>query len=217
MDWQAWHHAYADPGSPLSRRLRLIQGHLGEWLDGRPDGQLDVVSVCAGQAHDLVGVLAGRADAGRVRATLIEDDAGNVAAARERIAAAGLGGVAVVQGDAGELATYAGVARADLLLLAGVFGNISDADVRNTIGVLPQLCASGATVIWTRVRAAPDLVPSIREWFAAEQFVERAFHAPDDVLFTVGVHEFQGEPRTRRSAGTIFRFSGRSVPDPSRS
>ncbi|MFC4066890.1 hypothetical protein [Actinoplanes subglobosus] len=38
--------------------------------------------MCAGQGHDVLGVLSRRADAGRVRATLIESDERNVAAAR---------------------------------------------------------------------------------------------------------------------------------------
>jgi len=35
-DWRAWHEAYAQPGSDLSHRLRLLQGELSSWLDGRP-------------------------------------------------------------------------------------------------------------------------------------------------------------------------------------
>jgi hypothetical protein len=48
-------------------------------------------------------VLRRRADAGRVRATLIESDPGNVRAARN--AAAGLPGVRVRAADAGDLAS----------------------------------------------------------------------------------------------------------------
>lgn len=70
----AWHEPYADPGSELSRRLRVVQGHIASWLDGRPGELLTVLSVCAGQGRDLVGVLAGRSDRHRVRATLLELD-----------------------------------------------------------------------------------------------------------------------------------------------
>jgi hypothetical protein len=94
----------------------------------------------------------------------------------------------------------------DLVLMAGVLGNISDDDVRATIAVLPQLCAADATVIWTRTRREPDLTPSIRQWLAAEGFVEQAFTAPDDVLFAVGAHRFTGRPRELTAAGRFFRF-----------
>ncbi|GAA2496459.1 class I SAM-dependent methyltransferase [Winogradskya humida] len=200
-DWLDWHLPYADEQSPLSRRLRLIQHHLTEWLDSKSDAAT-IVSVCAGQGHDLIGVLA----AGPVRAHLIEFDPRNVAAARERIGEAGLDNVTVICADAGDLTTYQDLGRADLVLLAGVLGNISDADVRRTIERVPQLCTKGATVIWTRARRAPDLTPAIRAWFAEAGFAERAFHAPEDVMFTVGVHEFHGEPQPLEPAGTIFRF-----------
>ncbi len=96
--------------------------------------------------------------------------------------------------DAGDPAAYVKAVPADLVLMAGVFGNISDADVRRTIGALPQLCAAGATVIWTRTRRAPDLTPTVRRWLRAAGFIEETFHAPDGVLFYVGVHRFTGVP-----------------------
>ncbi len=201
-DWQAWHLPYADPDSPLSRRLRLVQEHIGAWLDERPYERLTVVSACAGRSHDLLGVLAARDDAHRVRATLIESDPGNAAAARQ----AAPRGVAVVRADAGRLASYAGAVPADLVLLAGVFGNIGD-DVRRTIEALPQLCAAGATVIWTRTRRPPDLTPAVRGWFDAAGFAEQAFEAPGDVLFSVGVHRFTGTPRPLDTAARIFTFT----------
>jgi len=36
--------------------------------------------------------------------------------------------------------------------------------------------------------------------------VERAFHAPDDALFSVGVHRFAGLPRPLQVSGSLFRF-----------
>jgi hypothetical protein len=87
-----WQHRLGE-ASALSQRLRLVQCYIDAWLDERPESTLRVVSVCAGQGNDLVGVLARRPDAGRVRAELIEGDERNVAAAREGVAAAGLAGI----------------------------------------------------------------------------------------------------------------------------
>ncbi len=179
-DWRAWHDAYAQPGSDLSRRLRLLQGELSSWLDEPPGEALTVVSVCAGQGHDLLGVLAARQ--------------------------AGLRQVEIVQADAGALSTYDGLVPADLVLLAGVFGNISDADVRRTIGALPQLCAPGGTVLWTRTRRDPDLTPAVRRWLRDEGFSEQAFLAAADVLFCVGVHRFTGVPQALAAGGKLFQF-----------
>lgn len=205
-DWYDWHAPYADRGSPLSRRLRLIQHHIAAWLDERSDPSLTVVSLCAGQGRDLLEVLASRPDAARVRSHLVEYDQRNVTAAQATIRTAGIPNVTVRHADAGDLATYAGAVPADLVLLAGVLGNISDADAQATISALPQLCAAGATLIWTRTRRAPDLTPAIRRWLAATGFVERAFHAPDDVLFSVGVHQLLGQPQPLDPHGRLFRF-----------
>jgi hypothetical protein len=170
-DWRAWHEPYADASSPLSRRLRLVRRHIGLWLDARQGEALTAVSACAGQGHDLLGVLATRADAHRVRATLLEGDERNVAAAQA--AAANLP---------------------------------NDADVYRTVQALPELCASGATVIWTRSRRAPDLTPTLRCWLKEAGFVEHAFHAPDGVLFSVGVHRFAGVPVPLSLPGRLFQF-----------
>jgi uncharacterized protein (UPF0548 family) len=95
---------------------------------------------------------------------------------------------------------------ADLVLMAGVFGNVSDADVFRTIEALPQLCASGATVIWTRSRRAPDLTPTLRCWLKEAGFGEQAFRAPDGQLFSVGVHRFAGVPVPLSPPGRLFKF-----------
>ena len=205
-DWPAWHEAYDDERSALSRRLRVVQRHIVRWMDERPDAPLTAVSLCAGQGHDLRGALAGRSDAHRIRATLLEYDERNADAARAAFAAAGLRNVAVRQVDAGEPGSYVGAVPADLVLMAGVFGNISDTDVRGTIAALPQLCAPDATVIWTRSRREPDLTPRIRRWLDAAAFAELAFHAPPDVMFSVGVHRFTGTPQPLAARGSLFRF-----------
>ncbi|MEH0927441.1 class I SAM-dependent methyltransferase family protein [Micromonospora sp. CPCC 205558] len=205
-DWYAWHGPYADGDSPLARRLRLVQQHIAAWLDERPDKPRSVVSMYAGQGHDILDVLASRPGAMRVDVTLIEYDPRNVAAARARAAAANLDTVTVMQADAGDLGSYRQAVPADLVIMAGVLGNISDANVHATINALPQLCAAEATVIWTRTRRTPDLTSEVRTWLADAGFAEQAFHAPDGVLFSVGVHRFTGTPQPLASQGKIFEF-----------
>ena len=205
-DWLGWHRAYDDASSPLSRRLRLVQAHITGWLDSRDEAQLTVVSACAGQGQDLLQVLAVRPDAGRVRGTLLETDPANVALAAQAVEHAGLGGIDVVQGDAGDPTSYVDRVPADLVLMAGVFGNIGDADVCRTVAALPQLCAAGATVIWTRTRRAPDFTPTIRRRLTTAGFTELAFDAPDDVLFTVGAHRFMSEPVPLALGSRLFTF-----------
>jgi len=205
--WVAWHEPYDDPDSPLSRRLRCVQGFVTDWLDARSPAQGRIVSACAGQGRDLLDVLAGRDDVARLRARLIESDPVNVAAARKRASVVpGDARIEVVEGDAGLLSAYEGAVPADLVLMCGVFGNISDDDVHRTVASLPMLCARDATVVWTRHRNEPDLTPSIRQWFVEEGFAEQAFVAPDDVKWSVGVHVFGGDPAERDRDAVMFRF-----------
>ena len=82
-DWVAWHRGYDDPGSLLSRRLELVQGHLRAELERAPAGDVRLISLCAGQGRDVIGVLAGHPRRGGVRARLIELDERNVAVARQ--------------------------------------------------------------------------------------------------------------------------------------
>ena len=204
-DWVGWHAAYADEHSELSRRLRVVQDLVREALPRRPRAPFRVVSVCAGRGDDLVPVLASYEFARQVRGRLVELDPDNAQALRQGVRAAGLD-LEVLEADAGDLAAYEGADPADLVLLCGVLGNVSDDDARNTIGAMPQLCSAGATVIWTRSRRAPDLTPRIREWFAETGFSELAFVAPEDALFSVGMTSFSGVPQPL-GRGQLFRFT----------
>jgi hypothetical protein len=204
-DWVAWHDDYADPASALSRRLRVVQDQLRRALPIRDPEPINVISVCAGRGEDLIEVLRGYPHAGLVRARLVELDPRNVVAMSTAADAAGLE-LDIVHRDAAEPSSYAGVAPADVVLLCGVLGNISEPDVRFTIASLPQLCRTGGTVIWTRSRRPPDLTPRIRGWFAESGFSELAFVGPADALFSVGAARFDGRPQplgTRR----LFTFT----------
>src|SRR3954447_14216014 len=58
-----------------------------------------------------------------------------------------------------------GTVPADVVLLVGVLGNISDRDVAATVAAMPRLCASGATLLWSRGRSlegADDFVTPVR-------------------------------------------------------
>ena len=169
-DWAAWHEAYDNPDSPLAQRLLAVQARISEALDQAPAGPIRAVSICAGQGRDLIDVLREHPRRRDVAARLVELDPRNAAAARQRAAAAGLAQVEVVTGDAAQTGAYAGLIPAGLVLACGVFGNITDGDVARTIRCCAGLCAPGGTVVWTRGRREPDLIPQICDWFAAECF-----------------------------------------------
>lgn len=205
-DWRAWHDGYADPRSALSRRLHVVQRHIHAWLDATTPSPVSVVSVCAGDGRDLLGVLEQRTDAARVTATLLEAEPVIATRAESHARRLGLDGVEVRCVDAGTTGAYTGSVPADLVLLCGVLGNVDDRDVERTVAALPRLCRGAALVIWTRHRRPPDLTPRIRERFADHGFVEESFTAPPDVLFSIGVHRFEGEPLPLGEDERLFRF-----------
>ena len=203
-DWSAWHREYDAPDSRLAQRLRVVQGLIREALDRFPPGPIRALSVCAGEGRDLLGVLADHPRAKDVRARLVELSPELAATA----AAHAPPGVEVVCGDASTTNAYAGAVPANLVLVCGVFGNVSDGDIRNTVRSLPLLCAPGATVVWTRHRRAPDRTPDIRAWFGEAGFQELAFVGSDTWLFGVGAHRLVGAPHPYVADVTLFSFVG---------
>jgi Methyltransferase domain len=203
-DWYAWHDRYDSRGS-LARRLVAVQDRVREALDHAPPGPLRVVSLCAGQGRDLLGVLPHHARRDDVTARLVELDPRNAAVAAEAAAVAGLDRVEVVTGDAALTDLYAGLVPADLVLACGIFGNVTDADVRAIISHCAQLCRSGGTVVWTRHRGAPDLVPQICQWFEESGFA-LAWLSGEDEGFGVGAHRFTGVPQPLAAGVRMFTF-----------
>jgi hypothetical protein len=86
MDWRQWHQSYDDPDSALARRLEVVQTYVRAALDRAPAGAVPVVSLCAGQGRDLLGVLEDHPRAADVHARLVELDPELAATARTRAA-----------------------------------------------------------------------------------------------------------------------------------
>jgi hypothetical protein len=218
-DWQAWHVAYDDPASALSRRLAVVQSHVRAALDHAPAGPIRVVSMCSGQGRDLLGVLADHPRARDVRARLVELDPALAGQARARAASLGLHDVEIVTADASIADAYFGAVPAAVVLACGVFGNVVRGDVEHTVRRLPAFCAPGATVVWTRHRRPPDLTPSVRAWFGAAGFDEVRFDGTDEDYFGVGSHRYRGDgtaPSPPLTAGErLFRFVAVAVAEAS--
>jgi hypothetical protein len=201
-DWYEWHAAYDQEGSALQERLELVVGHVARAVSARPPGPIRLISMCAGQGHDVAGALREHPRRADVTGRLVENDPANAAVARGT-------GLDVLEADAGRCAAYEGAVPAGVVLVCGVFGNISDADIRGTVEALPELCAPGARVIWTRHRREPDRTPDIRRWFAGAGFRELAFDAPAERELGVGVHELTAPPRPFDPGRRLFTFDGR--------
>lgn len=167
---------------------------LGADLDRRlAAGQrsLRLLSLCAGDGRDAIPVLAARPDLD-VDACLVELDPTLADAARSAATAAGLV-VDVRTADAGSFETFRDRMRQDVLMLCGIFGNISDAHVDRCVSATRALVRPGGTVIWTRGSRTPDdPAERIRGLFDAAGFEEIEFVAPADASYRVGVCRHAG-------------------------
>ncbi len=210
--WVRWHREYEDPGSNLTLRLRTVQRMVSEVLDGVPpahSGPIRVVSMCAGQGRDVIDVVSTHRRRAEVSAILVELDPALVAFARERAESAGVGPYVQVQhGDASLSRWYEPYVPADLVLVCGVFGNISRSDITSTIQALRGFCRPGGHVIWTRHRRPPNATPSIRADFAAAGFGEVEFVAPESTVMTVGHHRLDGPTAAFDPRRRLFDFVG---------
>jgi len=207
--WARWHDEYDDPDSPLAARLAIVVDETRRAISGVAAGPVRLVSICAGQGRDVVAALAGHPRQADVTATLVELNAENVAIVKARADAAGLHNVTVMQADGSLTDAYVGLVPADILLVCGVFGNISEADIERSIHLLPQLCAPAATVIWTRYRhpyrGIPDRTPAIRGWFRAAGFAELAYRTTE--IHGVGANQLMTQPQPFEPGHRLFHFS----------
>lgn len=203
-EWVQWHRSY-EQGQPLALRLEVVKELIRSALDRCPPGPIRIVSMCAGDGRDILDVLPDHPRRRDVRARLVELDP-ELAARAESRAASVSSSIEVVNTDASTTSAYAGAVPADIVLVCGVFGNITDDDIHRTVERLPSLCAPDATVIWTRGTFAPDLTPAIRSWFDAGGFSELTFVAIPGTTVGVGANLLTSPPRAFESNVRLFGF-----------
>jgi hypothetical protein len=205
-DWREWHGHYDRPGSALARRLVVVRRRISEALAALGERPLRIVSLCAGDGRDLLPELAISRDQHH-RAVLVEKNEGLAADAKRRVSGLGLDNVVVIVGDAGEPSTFAEHLPVDLLLLCGIFGNISEHEIRVTIAAVPAMLIHGGFVVWTRgKKPGEDIRPMVRRWFVDEGLEEVAFDG-DPEPFGVGVARLLTEPdQARKLPDRLFTF-----------
>lgn len=187
-DWGLWHEAYNDPASSLAGRLQVVRRRLDEVLDLVASPAPRLLALCAGDARDVVPVLAARADGNQVDAVLVELDEGLATSATGAADSAGLVRVVVRHADAGDPASFRDVLPVHVLMLCGIFGNVDHATVADIARAVPAMVHPGGYVIWTRGSGQPvDRRPEVRRLFIEAGMPERSFDGEPEA-FGVGVN-----------------------------
>lgn len=210
-DWFKWHAGY-EVSEDRQARLRFVQADVARALDACRPGPISVVSLCAGDGRDLLGVLLRHRRLADVAGSLVETDRALVDAGRAAIAEAGLSEqVAYVVADATLWSTYDEIAPAAIVIIGGVFGNLRPREAPRLIEHLPALCERGAFVVWTRHRRFNDgerQLPLVRQSLRDAGFAEVAFDTTSEEGYSVGMHRHSGPSRVVIPPEKWFEFSG---------
>jgi hypothetical protein len=176
-------------------------------LDAAPPGPIRVISICAGEGRDLLGVLPDHPRRADVTAVLVEIDHDIAGLARMAATLAGLMQIEVIEADAAISDVYAPFVPADIVLACGIFGNISHADLERTVRNVSMLGHVGTAMIWTRHRQQPDLTGAIRRWFSESGFQELSFDGLDNEGKSgIGVVLLTGAPVAFTPGLRLFTF-----------
>jgi hypothetical protein len=116
--------------------------------------------------------------------------------------------VEVRTADAGRSDAYAGAAPADVVLLVGIFGNIADHDLWRLLAFAPQLCAPGATLLWSRGLDGSDRNDQVRARLADAGFTELDYATSDggEDVSSLGVVRYDGPPVALQPGQPLFAF-----------
>jgi hypothetical protein len=148
-NWSTWHDEYQNEDSELNGRKRAVQTQVAAIAAQSPPGPVTVISICGGQALEVLGALENHPRRADVRGRIVELDEENAAFARAWTKKAGLDNLEVLTGDASLTNSYAGIPPADIVVVSGVFGHLNEADRTRLIGFLPQLLRKGGAAVWT--------------------------------------------------------------------
>lgn len=199
---------YVDPQGHFARRLALVQQVVGETLESMRPGPIVVVDICGGEGRALLPVIARHPRARDIRAYVIDVDRESVLSARASASRLQPGDVTVIEADAGVSSAFAGVPRADLVILSGVLAHLSNDDRTRLVGFLPEVCAPDARLVWT----IGTRINAVRTIVARGGFDVEARHAVlrwkwgGGVKHEIGVARLAIPPRTFVAGRRIFAF-----------
>ncbi|MBD2502651.1 class I SAM-dependent methyltransferase family protein [Anabaena azotica] len=209
-DWYEWHELY-NTEPTLQQRLEIVREFIAYSLNASPNGNIRVVSVCAGDGRDLLGTLKNHPRKQDVSARLVELNPQLVERGRATIETLGLAKqIEFINGDAAIANNYIGAVPADIVIVCGVLGHLADdRELKRLIDNLSYLSKTGAFFIWTRGHT--NGIPysdNVRKILFASQFEEVNFQLTATGDMAVGLHQYIGENLPQPKEQQLFVFSG---------
>jgi hypothetical protein len=205
--WSGWPgKAYARSG--YHQRLSAVQTHLSQCLDSAPGGEVRIVSICAGDGRDVIGVVESHRRRNEITAWLVELNRHSVSVGVRRATSAGLEErVRYLNADATIYETYRNVWPSDIVLVCGVWGHVPVCDRMPLVRAIAGLCKSGSSVIWTRgVSRGHAHLQAIQSLFADSDWNEVRLSITPDRKWAAATYRYVGAPLDRPQGGRIFQF-----------
>lgn len=138
---------------------------------------------------------------------MVELDSLNASFLHGALGSTELKDAAVVVADAGITDVYLDAVPADLLLLGGVFANITLADASRTVTALTQMCRPGATVVWTSYGPRLDEADEVLALFETSSFERVELQRDTDGHYLVAAHRYRGPAQVLPAGQRFFGFS----------
>jgi hypothetical protein len=206
--WSNW-PAMSYRRASYVKRLKVVQDQFAASLTEREPGPVRVVSLCAGDGRDVMGVLESHTRRADVTAWLVELDPKSVAAGVKARDEVGLSrNVIFIQGDATDFATYKDILPSDIVLVCGVWGHVRPEEQLSLVKALGKFCKPGGTVIWSRgLKRGMERFTELQALFERNSFERVGESFTPDGKWGVCTHRYMGKPVEVPTSGRIFNFS----------
>jgi ubiquinone/menaquinone biosynthesis C-methylase UbiE len=207
VHWSGWPElAYQRPH--MRERLRIVQEQLAECLDQAPRGPLQILSICAGDGRDVIGVLQSHRRQKDVEAYLVELNGQSVTEGIKQMEASGLENVVnFINADATDYSTYKNLAPCDIVLLCGVLGHVPANGLAKLIHALASFCKPGGKIIWTRkISKGEHLLKQVQSQFDDNLWSPVRQDSTFNKKWVVCTYRYRGPALEIPRNGRIFTF-----------